>query len=107
MAGLEVVERLELVGQVVDEVGWVGSFTGDMFHQVFGQVDGTEGVHMLSHPVQDGGCIAICQPLVKIWEDLLEGVEKLSGVEVPKRVGWEVAKATGPVYILQDSLGIV
>src|SRR5205807_6700015 len=57
-------------------------------------------------PIQDKGSIPSCQSLVEIRECSAEGVVDLCTVEIAKRVAWEVAKAGGPVDILQHSFGI-
>src|SRR5690606_30263011 len=89
---------------------WLGAQrpTGDPLAQFAGAEAPAVLVDVTGEPIPKRFEIAGAELLVEGADLLLGGLEELSGVEVPQRVGREVAhQAKGPVNVLQAPLRVV
>ena len=86
---------------------WIWRLVCDAFDQFSREVDSAKRIHLIAQPLQDKEGIAAGEALIEVWEHGMEFVENLSGVEVPQRIGREIAKTAAPVNILQHAFRVV
>src|SRR5262245_45889301 len=81
---------------------------GDSLAELVGAVAATVLVDVLVEPLPELDELALADLLVEVRDLLVDGFPELGGVEVPKRVCWEIAnEADGPVNVLKTAAAVV